>query len=124
MQRDMDRLFGDDAHLRRAAFPAVNVWQHGETIFAEAEVPGLKLDNLEIFVVGNELSIKGNREAKNGETVYHRRERGAGAFTRVLTLPADVDSNKVEAMLKDGILTLTMPLAETAKARKIAVKEG
>ena len=128
LRREMDRAFG--AFLPRGAwscgveaFPAVNVWEDGEALYAEAEIPGCTMNDLEVEVVGNQLTLKGRREALQGEGVtYHRQERGIGEFTRVLTLPVEVQSEGVEAVLKDGVLTITMPKAEKARARKILVK--
>ena len=127
--REMERLFGDFlpeiefgvSHAR--AFPPLNVCERGDEYILEAELPGMKLENIEVEVLGNEFTIKGRREnpAQEGVT-YHRQERGSGEFTRVLTLPSDVDSDKVEATLRDGILTVRLPKAEAAKARKIQVK--
>lgn len=106
-------------------FPAVNVWEDGENLYAEAEVPGLSMNDLEIFVVGEELTIKGRRSAPADENVaYHRQERGSGEFARVLTLPVSVDADRVEATLRDGVLTLTLPKAEEAKPRKITIRNA
>jgi HSP20 family protein len=130
LRREMDRLldgFGLGAArpaLRyRAAYPALNVWNEGEALCVEAEVPGIRKEDLEIFAVGNELTIKGRRPPLEGEKLtYHRRERGTGEFTRVITLPDGVDADKVEAVLKDGVLTVRLPKAESAKPRQIAIK--
>ncbi len=109
--------------LRERSFPAVNVWENEEVLFAEAEVPGLKLEDLEILVTGNELTIKGERGDEKQEGVtYHRRERGTGTFAGVVRLPVDVDVNKVEARLENGVLTVMLPKAAGALPRKIAVK--
>jgi HSP20 family protein len=103
-------------------FPAVNVWQSEDEVFAEAEIPGVKAENLDISVVGNELTIKGTRQpAAEQEAAFHRRERGTGSFARVIRLPVDVDPEKVQAALRDGVLTLTLPKAEAAKPRRINV---
>ena len=76
-------------------------------------------------MVGDELTLKGRREPEDGQqATYHRRERGTGSFTRVLTLPIEVDADKVEASLAQGVLTIRLPKAESAKARKIQVKAG
>jgi HSP20 family protein len=103
-------------------FPALNVWESGDVFYAEAEVPGLTNDDLEISVVGSELTLKGQRKdsAEEGAT-FHRRERGIGAFSRVVRLPAEVDSSKVQANLRDGVLLITLPKHEAAKPRKIQV---
>lgn len=105
------------------AFPAINVWEDGERLIAEAEVPGLSMEDMEIYVVGNELTIKGHRKTpEDGRRAFHRRERGTGEFSRVITLPVEVNADKVEATLKEGVLTVTMPKAESARPRKISIK--
>lgn len=102
--------------------PAVNMWQRADCLIVEAEVPGLKSDDVEIAVVGDQLTLKIERpEDERKDVVYHRRERPAGSFSRVLRLPTDVDPNRVEAELRDGVLTITLPKAESAKPRKIQV---
>ena len=129
---EMDRFFSD---LTRGlpnwpnvppsaarSFPAVNVWESDQELFAEAEVPGLKESEIDIFVVGNELTLKGERKsAEQQAATYHRRERGAGSSPCVVHLPVDVDSSRVSATLRDGVLTVTLPKAETARPRKIQV---
>ncbi len=71
----------------------------------------------------NELTIKGERAPdERQEASFHRRERGHGKFERVLTLPVDIDEGKVEARLRDGVLTVTLPKSEAVKPRKIKVK--
>lgn len=132
LRADVDRFFSDLTRglpnwptLPQGAtrsFPAVNVWETDQELFAEAEVPGLKESEIDIFVVGSELTLKGERKtSEQPEAAYHRRERGAGTFTRVVHLPVDVDSSRVSATLRDGVLTVTLPKAETAKPRKIRV---
>lgn len=127
--RTVDRLMGaldpfrGGSLLTAPAFPAMNVWEDGESVRAEVEVPGLKMENLELLVVGNELTVKGRRpEATNGKVAWRRQERGTGEFARVIRLPYEVNAAKVEATLKDGVLTILMPKAESARARKIEVK--
>lgn len=106
-------------------FPAVNVWEDGDALYAEAEIPGVRSEDLEMYAVGNELTLKGRRTAREDENIaYHRQERGTGEFTRVITLPVEVDANKVEASLSNGVLTVTMPKAAAARARKITVKKS
>ncbi|MFQ5429297.1 MAG: Hsp20/alpha crystallin family protein [Phycisphaerae bacterium] len=129
LRREMDRLFGEflpelNGALERSwGFPAVNVWEDGERMFVEAEVPGLSMKDLDVEVVGSELLLKGRREASGNEDVtYHRRERGVGEFARRISLPVDIDANQVEAALKDGVLTITLPKAEQAKVKRIEVK--
>jgi HSP20 family protein len=103
-------------------FPAFNVWEDTENVYAETELPGVKPEDLDVTVVGNELTVKGNRaEDAASDAVYHRRERGVGAFTRVISLPSEINPDAVQASLTDGVLLLTLPKAEAAKPRKIKV---
>jgi HSP20 family protein len=103
-------------------FPAINVWEEGDNFYVEAEVPGLKSENLEITVIGDELTLKGERTVdERAEPTYHRRERGTGSFSRSVKLPSEVNPERVEAALNEGVLLLTLPKAEAAKPRKIKV---
>lgn len=127
--RAFDRLvnavdpFAPATYSNAPGFPAVNLWEKGDTLMAEAEVPGLKMEDLEVLVIGDELTIKGQRPAPTNEkSAWHRQERGIGEFSRIVTLPYEVNSAQVEATLKDGVLTIVMPKAEQARARKIDVK--
>ena len=107
----------------RRTFPALNVWEDDQSLYAEAEIPGLRMDEVEVSVQGDELTIKGERKDTEREgATYHRRERGAGSFSRVLHLPIEVDAEKVQAALRDGVLTVTLPKAQAALPRKIEVK--
>ncbi len=105
--------------------PAINLWESNGELFAEAELPGVKQEDLEVLVAGGELTIKGQRHAPvNGSQAFHRRERTAGDFQRTIRLPVDVDSSKVEATLRDGVLNISLPTAEAARPRKIPVQSG
>lgn len=109
--------------LGRGTFPAVNVWEDDRNLYAEAEVAGLAMENLEVLVHGNELTLQGNRPEANSEGVtYHRRERGLGEFRRLLRLPVEIDADKVLATLREGVLTITLPKAQSVLPRKIEVK--
>jgi HSP20 family protein len=105
-------------------FPAVNIWEEGDSILVEAELPGLEMNDLEIFVTGaDQLTLKGERKAQvPAECSWHRQERGFGSFVRVLTLPIPVDANRVEAQLEHGVLRLKLAKHDAAKPRKIPVK--
>lgn len=127
LHTEMNRLFGrqgDPRFFTGPAFPALNVWEENDALQVEAELPGLRLEELEIFVTGqNQLTIKGERQPHGPEQARaHRQERGYGSFVRTLTLPFPVDDTKVEARLENGVLTLHLPKHEAAKPRKIAVK--
>jgi HSP20 family protein len=130
LRNEVDRLltgfFGPTADgFLPAAFrnqPPVNVWEQQDALKVEMELPGIRSENLDISVAGNELSIKVDRPdvAQEGVT-YHRRERPVGSFSRIVRLPVEVDADRVEADLRDGVLTITLPKAEGAKPRKINV---
>jgi HSP20 family protein len=125
LRHELDRLFTDfwQQAPNARAFPAVNLWDAGDALVAEAEVPGLQMNDLEIFVAGNELTLKGRRAAQQVPNVkYHRRERTFVEFERTLTLPVNVDAEKVEASLKNGVLSVTLPKAADAQPRRIEVK--
>lgn len=136
LRDEMDRLVHDffapgtvSGPQRWAAgtrsFPALNIWEAGDQLFAEAEVPGLKAEDIDITVVGNDLTIRGRRGPAAQEGVaYHRQERGCGEFNRVVRLPIEVDAGKVEATLKDGVLLVKLPKAESARPKKIQVSTG
>lgn len=104
-------------------YPRTNLYDKGDRFELIAEVPGVSRDDLDLKIQGNYLEISGKREvtAPQGYRV-HRSERGSATFTRSLTLPSDVDANKVDANLKDGMLVLTLPKSEAAKPRQISIK--
>jgi HSP20 family protein len=91
--------------------------------YVRAEMPGIKADDIDISVTGNNLSISGERKiASEAENVrYHRREREAGTFNRIVSMPGEVDADKVEARHERGILTVVIPKAEAAKPKQITV---
>ena len=128
MRRQMNRLFGDLSALpsfepKAGVFPLVNITEDKENYYIRAELPGVDSKELDIQATANNISISGERKiAAEGEGVkYHRREREAGKFSRMVSIPSDVDTDKVSAELVNGILMLTIPKAEAAKPRQISV---
>jgi HSP20 family protein len=126
-QDEMNRLFdrwNGGAPVSPGGFPALNVWEDGEEVFVEAELPGLDLKDLEIYVTGgNQLTLKGARKPSVPEQgVWHRQERAFGAFNRTLTLPFPVNPDQVDAKLENGVLHLKLTKHESARPRKIPVK--
>src|SRR6188508_1250876 len=105
-------------------FPPMNITQDDENFYLRAEVPGIKPAELSISALRNRVAISGKREIprEHDRVSYHRKERPEGAFNRTVTLPTEVDAEHVDAHYADGILTLTLPKAEQAKPRQIAVK--
>ncbi|MGE4505015.1 MAG: Hsp20/alpha crystallin family protein [Desulfovibrionaceae bacterium] len=123
----MDRLF--EEFLRPGlgsrkpfAYPPLNVSEDEENIYVRAEMPGVRLDDLELTLSEKSLVLKGERKSEEGR--YFRQERPSGAFQRVVRLNVPVDREKVAAALADGILTVTLPRAEEARPRKISIDLG
>lgn len=98
----------------------VNVHEEDEAFILSALVPGLNADDLNIQVLDDVVRIEG--EYKQDENQYLMRELPYGSFTRTLRLPAPIDADHVEAKIADGVLTLTLPKAESAKPKKIKIK--
>jgi len=130
LQHEIDHLFGrwglslPNWPALAVSYPPVNIWEDNEFVHAEAELPGLKLEDLEISVTAeNDLVLKGKREPVAPEKVeWHRHERGFGSFERKLQLPAGVDANKVKARLENGVLTIQLAKRPEVKSRRITVK--
>lgn len=127
LYREMDRLFSHSGNRSGNAtgmstFPALNVWEDDNNLYAEAELPGFRMDDLEIYVTGNQLTIKGERRPPEHEAgTWHRQERGYGIFNRMLELPGDIKGDATSAELKNGVLSLTFPKSEAVKPRRIEV---
>lgn len=127
LHREMNDLFNALTSSPMVAAPgfapAMNVWEDDGRYFIEAELPGFRMEDIEVSVLGEEVTIKGRREASAPRDAgYLRQERRAGEFTRTFALPRSVDGGKVEATLTDGVLLVTLPLSPEAQPRKIAVK--
>jgi HSP20 family protein len=128
LHEEMNRLFGRSGNghpeSTGVGYPLLNMWEDEGHYFVEAELPGLALGDLEMYVTGdNQLSIKGERkQPETGKGTWHRQERGFGSFSRMAELPGAVDSERVSATLLNGILTVTLPKKEEAKPRRIEVK--
>jgi len=126
LRSEMEDAFGrfGRAFGIRSAVPPLNASQDDDGVTVTAEVPGVTASDLSIEAKGDSLRITVKRNAPEGvgDDKYHRRERPKGEFTRELKLPAGLDTEKVEAKLSDGVLTVRLPKAEAAKPRKIAIK--
>ena len=126
MRRQLGQIFEDTPQQRGSAgvFPLINLTEDKDNYYVRAELPGVKGEELDIQVTGKNLAISGERKiaAEEEGARYHRREREAGTFSRMIGLPGEVDSNSVEANLENGILSIIVPKAEIAKPKQIAVK--
>ena len=102
--------------------PYANLYEVGDHLEMKIEVPGIAKEDLSLKIQGNYLEISGTRksDAPSGY-MAHRVERGTNSFSRSFTLPVEVDTNKVEAHLANGLLTLTLPKSEAAKPKQITI---
>jgi HSP20 family protein len=103
----------------REQFLNVNVRDEEDTFVLSALVPGLKADDLNIQVLEDVVRIEGEYQASEEE--YLLRELPSGSFRRVLRMPTEIDADKVEARINDGVLTLRLPKAESARPKKIKI---
>ena len=132
MQDRINRIFGDaytrryndDLTQRGDWFPAVDIYENGnQEIVLQAELPGLKREDIDLRVENNTLTLRGERkhDTEVKQEQYHRVERSYGAFTRSFSLPNRIDTEKVRAEFKDGVLSITLPVKAEAKPRQIEV---
>ena len=107
-----------------AAWPAIDVADHENEYLVKAEVPGCKAEDIDISISGNVLTISGEKKVEKEvkEKDYYHSERSFGSFRRDLNLATDVDSTKIEAECKNGVLTVKLPKSEKAKPAKIKIK--
>ena len=119
-----DKLFDDffgptSLSQRRMAYPPLNISESEDAIHLRAQIPGLGMEDIELTLTDKNLVIKGERKAPEGK--YFRQERPAGAFQRVITLNVPVERDEVRATLKDGILDIVLPKADSVKPKKIDI---
>lgn len=138
LRHEVDRLFENflgaspTELIRGRKGPAVDVWEQGDLLFIQAEVPGVTMDQLDVYATGQELTIKGRRTtaastatataAAAGATCLHRQELPAGEFQRTLALPFEVEPERIEAKLENGLLTVTVPKPEQTTAKRIRIQ--
>jgi len=127
--RDIRRLQEEMERLTRSAiapqgFPAINVYAHQDGIVITAELPGVNEGDLDISVHRDTVTLRGERQDQTEAQGYHRRERRSGPFGRTFSLPFQVDPERVEAKLLNGILILTLHRPEQDKPKRIRVSAG
>jgi HSP20 family protein len=133
-RREVDRLF--DRFFEGWPFrlspqeapwaPSVDVSETGKDVIVKAELPGMDPKEIDVSVRGDMVTLHGERrqeKEEKGEN-FHRVERSYGSFSRSIQLPVEVDSGKVNATYKDGVLKITMPKSKEAATKKIEVKAG
>jgi HSP20 family protein len=129
LREAMDRLF-DDAFTRPlgtnggSTVPAIDLYQTDNEVVLKAALPGLKADDVQITVTNDVLTLRGEFkwEDRHEDATYHIREQHYGSFERSIALPVDVQTNKAQADFQNGVLTITLPKAESVKPKTISIK--
>lgn len=123
--RKLGKLFGDfpESEILGAWHPNVDIYDHGTEIVLQAELPGMKKEDVHVEVENHMLILRGEkkREEKVQKDEYFRTERVYGAFSRSFSLPATVDAEKIKAVYKEGILTVRLPKVEKAKPKHVEI---
>jgi HSP20 family protein len=128
MRRMLDETFGGFGRwpslLSETAgwSPLVDIEEQDDAYVLEAELPGVRQNDVDIELVGNELAISGELKEKQRTGVVRRQTRRTGRFDYRVTLPEQVDAEKIDASLADGVLTVRVPKSERAQRKKIAIK--
>ena len=131
LKREMDRLWNEFFGRERLPepfetewMPALDVSETKEAVIVRADVPGIDPEDLEITISGNVLTIKGEKKQEHeekGENFY-RVERSYGSFVRSVQIPTEIETDKIEASYKNGVLKITLPKKAEAKGKQIPVK--
>jgi HSP20 family protein len=127
-QNEMNRLFHRSLHKKngweKTFEPEVDLVEEKDSFIVKADIPGIKKEEMDIKVEGRLLTLKGERkeEKETKEKNYYASERFYGAFTRMIELPTDVKADQVKATYKDGVLEITLPKTEGAKAKQVTVE--
>jgi HSP20 family protein len=125
--RELDRiaqqLVGAGTTSRPVVMP-MDAWREGDVFVLEFDLPGVAPDTLDIDIERNVMTIRAERPARNGDWEMLASERPTGLFSRQLVLGDNLDLEKVSADYRDGVLKLTIPVAERAKPRKVEIKTG
>ncbi len=127
MQRTLGRLLGEagvPATEEGVWLPAVDIRETDDALIVAAELPGIERKDVKVDIKDGVLTISGERkyEKEADEENVHRMERVYGRFSRSFSLPSNVDVDKVEAKLENGVLTVRLPKKETARARSVEIK--
>jgi HSP20 family protein len=136
LQDRMNRIFDDafrgnrgtqdDWALGGSWAPTVDIYEHNGNLVLKAELPGIDPKDVDIRVENNVLTLRGERklDTEVKQENYHRVERSYGSFSRSFTLPNVVDTDKIKAEFKDGVLQLVLPKKEEAKPKQISINVG
>ncbi|KPK86170.1 MAG: hypothetical protein AMJ81_01960 [Phycisphaerae bacterium SM23_33] len=128
IQRELDRVSWPwTAGARRiggGTYPPVNVYESDAEVVVQCEVAGVEPSDLDVSITGETLTVKGIKKPlpREEELNFIRRERGSGEFTRTVVLPNEVDAEKVEANLRDGVMTIRLPKKAAGKPTRVEIK--
>jgi HSP20 family protein len=123
VERMFDNVFSYGNSTR--TFPSLNMIEGENTIYVEAELPGVSMNDLDVTVQDEMLTLSGRRDVATPEGASTlRRERGVLEFERSIALPTNVEMEGTNAVLRNGILTLELPKSVNARARQVPVTEG
>ena len=124
MRRMLEQTFGGMLDEPAGWIPAVDIEEREDAYVVEAEVPGVKREDVNIEVSGSELTISGELKDRERNGIIRRRTRRVGRFEFRVALPSEVNPEGVDAKLNDGVLTVRVPKAERAQRRRIEVKSA
>lgn len=119
VQNEFDRFFRGFGDGARGYYPPVNIAENADAYAVQARVPGLTKDDVSVELEGRALTIRGEHKRDAGS--FTREERASGKFERTITFKQPLAADKIQAEVKNGILTVTLPKAEEAKPRKIEI---
>jgi HSP20 family protein len=132
LQHEIDRLFehpfgswlSSPESMMEDWMPAVNMYEENNNIIVKAELPGLKKEEFEVYVTGDDLNIAGERKAESEEKSadMYRSERFFGRFHRAIPMPVPIKAEAIQARYKDGVLTITCPKTDDAKRKQVEIK--
>ena len=122
LEQQLESGWLEDVTTGTGAFPPINVVQQGGDFVAVIEMPGVSKDALGLEVRGNTIRISGKKSVTYDDNAsMHRRERVAGSFDRTISLPVELEPNRISAAYRDGVLTVSLPRAESEKPRLIKI---
>jgi len=130
LQEEINRLFDFDRYapmhgiFDRVSSPSIDVIESENDFTVACDLPGVDIKDIELSIADNILTLKGEKKEEKSakETKVYRKEAWSGAFQRTLNLPNTVDPNKIEAVMRNGVLVITLPKKEEVKPKQITVK--
>jgi HSP20 family protein len=126
IQDQFARWAGKESPFAGSFSPAIDIYDDKDAILVKAELPGIKLEDIQLSVENNVLTVTGERKLEKSEKQegYHRIERAYGTFSRSFNLPNTVDAEHIDADLSDGVLTVRVPKKAAPEPKRIEVKTG